>query len=76
MSKYEKIKLTFLAVFLIGAIVILNNYSNNGRYYFVTDGNFLLDTRRGEMFFLRDRDILNLGDFQGRKEKKKNEVLF
>jgi len=76
MSKYEKIKLTFLAVFLIGAIVILNNYSNNGRYYFVTDGNFLLDTRRGEMFFLRDRDILNLGDFQGRKEKKNNEVLF
>nr|WP_315173915.1 hypothetical protein [uncultured Flavobacterium sp.] len=58
MSKYEKIKILLLSIFIFGFLYCLNNFSENGRYGF-TEGSdgynslLLVDSRTGEIYNFR-----------------------
>jgi hypothetical protein len=51
MTKYQKIKLIIIAVFSFLLLLILNNYSRNGRYASIGDQAATLDTRTGTIYF-------------------------
>ena len=51
MTKYQKIKLTIIVAFSFLLLLILNNYSKNGRYTNIGDKAATLDTRTGTIYF-------------------------
>ena len=51
MTKYQKIKLIIIAVFSFLLLLILNNYSRNGRYTNIGNKAATLDTRTGTIYF-------------------------
>lgn len=60
MTTYQKYKLVILTVFGAIALVILYNYSENGRYVFAnSDYVEILDTRKGIVYDLNDKHYKN-----------------
>ena len=49
MTKYEKIKLAILTIFVLGFLFCFYNYTQNGRYV-KTNGNWHMDTRSGDIY--------------------------
>lgn len=50
MKKYKIIKLIILSCGIVALLVILNNFSKNGRYSLQNDKHIYIDTRTGEVF--------------------------
>jgi hypothetical protein len=50
MKKYEVIKLGILFFALSSFLLILNNYSKNGRYRMENDKVIIVDTRTGKTY--------------------------
>jgi len=72
MTKYEKLKITLMAIFIIGFIFCLYNYSNNGRYAFSQiNKRALLDTRTGTTYYVTDGSgiKINMEEYKNRSKK-------
>mgnify|MGYP003677954790 CR=1 FL=1 len=74
MTKYQKNKLIIFSVFGILLLIILYNYSRNGRYVFKDESSVILDTRTGTMYIPSNKTYLEIGDFKERNwfNKMKN----
>lgn len=58
MTKYEKLKIALLSVFVFGFLYCFYGYSENGRYAFPKGGSdynslLLVDSRTGEIYNFR-----------------------
>lgn len=71
MTKYQKNKLIFLSVFSFLLLIILNNYSKNGRYILNNEHTVILDTRTGTMFFPKKTKFLEIDEYENVFEKTK-----
>jgi hypothetical protein len=68
MTKYEKLKTTILAIFTIGFLLCLYCYSENGKFSY--SSGRIIDTRTGDVYFLKNQQKLSLEKFE---PFKKNE---
>lgn len=64
MTKYEKYKLILLSIFAIFLLLIMYDYSSNGRYIIKWEYPILmLDTKTGTIYTLEGKiDIINKSD--------------
>ncbi|WP_272149650.1 hypothetical protein [Tenacibaculum aiptasiae] len=66
MTKYQKNKLIILSIFSVLFLIILFNYSRNGRYIFKDKSSVILDTRTGTMYIPSSKVYLEIDDFKER----------
>jgi hypothetical protein len=67
MTQYQKNKLIILSVFSVLFLIIIYNYSKNGRYLFGNESSVILDTRTGTMYIPSGKIYLEIDDFKERK---------
>lgn len=67
MTKYQKNKLIIFSVFSILFLIILYNYSRNGRYIFKEESSVILDTRTGTIYSPSSKVYIEIDDFKERK---------
>lgn len=63
MTKYQKFKLIIGIVFSSILLIILCNYSANGRYTLQGDKNIVLDTRTGTIYVPRNKTYIELNEY-------------
>jgi len=68
MTKYQKNKLIVLSIFSILLLIILYNYSRNGRYVYVfkDESLVIMDTRTGTMYKPSNKTYLKIYEFKER----------
>ena len=64
MTKYEKLKISLLAILIIGSLYILYTYSNNERFMIHDSSPIILDTRTGDIYFIGKKEKLEIKNFQ------------
>jgi hypothetical protein len=67
MTKYEKIKIGLLGLFIIGFLFCFYNYSENQRYIFSNKTEFLpliMDSKTGEVYFIQNQQKLSLDKYK------------
>ena len=64
MTKYQKIKLIILSIFLIFFLIILNGFSENGRYVLKNDGIVVIDSRSGKIYLPQSEKYVDITTFQ------------
>ncbi len=72
MTKYEKIKIGLLGLFMIGFLFCLYGYSQNGRYI-SSETQFtrnIIDTRTGDVYRLSKEGKIKIADFKLEKSNK------
>ena len=67
MTKYEKLKISFLGVLVIGFLFCCYEYSQNGRY--VPMEYKTLDSRTGEIYLYSSREKISLDSFKEKVKK-------
>jgi hypothetical protein len=67
MTDYQKYKLIILSVFCFLFLIILYNYSRNGRYVFKDESSVVLDTRNGTMYVPSSKIYVEIDNFKERK---------
>lgn len=73
MTKYEKYKIVLMIIFVAGFLFCFCNYSENRRYIFSNQTQFLpliMDSKTGEVYFIQNQQKLSLDKY---KPYKKNE---
>ena len=69
MTKYEKIKIGLLGLFMIGFLFCLYDYSQNGRYI-SSETEFtrnIIDTRTGDVYRLISEEKIKIENFKSKK---------
>jgi hypothetical protein len=64
MKNYQKYKLIILCAFSSIFMIILYNYSRNGRYIFKNDSSVILDTRNGRIYIPSNKIYVEIDDFK------------
>lgn len=67
MTDYQKYKLIILSVFCFSFLIILNNYSRNGKYIFREQSYTILDTRTGTIYAPSSKKYLELDEYTEKK---------
>lgn len=61
MSKYQKYKLIILSCFLSLVLIIMHNYSLNGKYIAHDyNGSLIIDSRSGKIYYYGDMTFWSL----------------
>jgi hypothetical protein len=63
MTNYQKYKLIIFICVSALSLLILNNYSSNGRYVMREETLIILDTRTGTVYIPQNRKFVELNDF-------------
>jgi len=63
MTKYQKYKLIIISLFSIFFLLILYNYSLNGRYTFKDDSLIILDTKTGTIYVINGKKYLKIDEY-------------
>jgi ABC-type microcin C transport system permease subunit YejE len=71
MTKYQKYKLIILSVFCFFLLLILWNYSPNGRYI-IGERAIIIDTKTGTLYLPIERQYLEINEFT--KMEKTNTI--
>lgn len=71
MSKYEKLKLIILTIFCLLALIILYNFSENGRYVIREKSLIILDSRSGKLYLPAAKKVLDISNFKEVNNSKK-----
>ena len=71
MSKYEILKLIILSIFCLLALIIFNNYSENGRYVLKKEGLIVLDSRNGKLYKVSAQKVVNVVIFEEENNSEK-----
>ena len=63
MTNYQKYKLIIITCIGAISLLILYNYSSNGRYILREESLIILDTKTGTLYIPRDKVYIELEDF-------------
>ncbi|GHC65532.1 hypothetical protein [Ulvibacter litoralis] len=73
MTKYQKLKLILAACFCTILLLILCNYSSNGRYSFGENNRVILDTKTGDIYLIENQKYVKLNGFTEMKLENEEE---
>ena len=62
MNNYQKSKLAVASLFLTFLLIILNNYSKNGRYILDDSDALIIDTRSGKVYHFLNQTYWDIND--------------
>ena len=71
MTKYQKLKLLVLSISLICFLLILNSFSENGRYIMKNDGFVIIDSRTGKIYLPQSKKFIDISTFEKDNSTKK-----
>lgn len=63
MTKYEKIKIILLTTFGIILLLVLYNFSENGRYTVCEESHIILDSKKGTVYMMLSEKYFKITDF-------------
>ncbi len=72
MTKYEKYKLIIAASFCSLFLLILFNYSSNGRYIIREESLIILDTKTGTLYFPQNKKYMEINGFKEIENNNEN----
>lgn len=64
MTTYEKLKISLLAILVMGSLTFLYKYSQNERFMIHNSSPVILDTHTGDIYFIGKKEKVEIKNFQ------------